>query len=209
MKKLLKMLMALVLVLGCTSQAQTKMSFGPKAGVSLANLTGDDADSILVDATWKFGFSGGAFLAIDVAQQFRVQPELLYAMRGAKEDTTDAKLKLDYVAFPILLKWMAPTQGKAKPSLFVGPEVAFLMSAKFDTIGGNIDVKDSTKSVDFGIVIGGGLDLAAGSGEVTFDVRYNLGLAKIDDTPSDFSIKNSGFTAMIGYAIPIGRKTTP
>jgi hypothetical protein len=182
------------------------MWFGPKAGLSMAKLSGEDVDSLFDDAKFKTGFAGGAFLSIGVAQQFTIQPELLYVMRGTKEDTTDAKLKLDYVALPILIKWMAPTQGKVKPNLFAGPEVAFLMSAKFDTVGGDFDVKDSTKSVDFGLVFGGGLDFDAGSGRVTFDVRYNLGLAKIDDTPTDYTIKNSGFAAFIGYAIPIGRK---
>lgn len=209
MKKSLLTIAALMLFLTASLSAQTEMWFGPKAGASMAKVTGDDIDSLFSDVKYKTGFAAGVFLNAGLTPSIAIQPELLYVMRGAKEDVIDLKLKANYVALPVLIKWMAPTQGSVKPNLFVGPEVAFLMSAKIDTVGGDVDVKDSTKSVDFGLVFGGGLDFDAGSGRVTFDVRYNLGLTKIDDSSDKSDIKNSGFAAYIGYAIPIGRKVGP
>lgn len=209
-KGLLTMLVivAMVLLFSMPLFAQTSMTFGPKAGLSLAKLTGDD----IGDVDWKIGFSGGAFLGIGVSPTLTVQPELVYVMKGAKETDmgVDYKYKVNYVEVPILVKWTAPTEGSVKPNVFFGVAPAFLMSAKIsgDSAGvsAELDIKDEVKSVDFGAVIGGGLDFPAGSGTVCFDVRYTLGLTKIDDTGADADVKNSALSASLGFAIPIGAK---
>jgi len=207
MKKVLVTFVALVMLLGVTSQAKTKMSWGPKAGASLANWIGSDVSG--TDA--KLGLSAGAFLGIDVANQIRFQPELLYVMKGLKatESGVDVKVKLNYLEVPVLIKWMIPTQGTVDPSLFVGLAPAFNMSAKANgSFGGGsleVDIKDIIKNIDFGAVFGGGVDFAAGTGSFGFDVRYTMGLSSIDDSGSDANIKNAAWSAMFAYTMPIGQ----
>jgi hypothetical protein len=55
-----------------------------------------------------------------------------------------------------------------------------------------------TKTIDIGIVFGGGLDIRIGGGALTADVRYNLGLSDIDD--SDATLRNRAFQVLLGYS---------
>lgn len=209
MKRVFSTLLMLALfftICGTTLQAQSKITYGPKAGLTLANLYGDDNS----ETDSKIGFAGGGFLSIQASDQIVIQPELLYTTKGAKFDTLglELKLKLNYIEVPILIKWMFPTEGTVKPSLFIGGAPAFLASAKAEvSVGGaavEADIKDITKSFDFGVIVGGGLDFAAGSGTFAIDVRYTLGLTSIDDTGFDEDVKNKAFSASIGYAIGVG-----
>ena len=68
-----------------------------------------------------------------------------------------------------------------------------------------IDIKDEVKSFDFGVVFGGGLDFAAGSGSFVIDIRYTLGLTSVDDSGFDADLKNKVFSASIGYALGVGQ----
>ena len=69
-----------------------------------------------------------------------------------------------------------------------GPEVAF-------KAGGDDSIKDSVKSVDFGLGIGAGYELSSG---LMFDARYNLGLNNIDNSGSG-TVKNVSFNIGLGY----------
>ncbi|MGM0443620.1 MAG: hypothetical protein ACQEQV_05475 [Fibrobacterota bacterium] len=63
------------------------------------------------------------------------------------------------------------------------------------------DIKDDIKAVDFGIAMGGGLGIPAGSGKILLDLRYTLGLTEVNDTDFDVDAKNGAFGAMVGYGI--------
>jgi hypothetical protein len=57
----------------------------------------------------------------------------------------------------------------------------------------------STKSLDFGLVFGAGIDVGIGKGAITGDFRFDLGLSDIQDG-TDGSIKNRAFEILLGYA---------
>jgi opacity protein-like surface antigen len=217
MKKLL-IVTVLVLAFAFTTSAQDAAApmFGVKAGLNLANHygSGTDADSEFGEHKFKAGVVGGVFMSYALSPQFSVQPEILYSMKGYKWEGTGGeagyteKGKFNYLEVPVLFKYNVPTEGTTSPNLFVGPAVAFLMSAKidwdYDTESGTVDWKDSTKSVDFGVAFGGGVDFAMGEGTVTFDVRYTLGLSKLPDLAEpdpdfDDKIKNKAWSFMFGY----------
>jgi hypothetical protein len=74
---------------------------------------------------------------------------------------------------------------------------------------GSVDINDYTKSTDFGLVFGGGLDIAAGPGAVTLECRYVLGLTEIDDgfqealedpDPQKVDAKNHSIMILVGYS---------
>ncbi len=221
MKKLV-VILGMILLLAAGATAQEKMvSYGIKAGMDIADNYGDYAEGL----DTKVGFIGGAFVEYMAAPQFAVQLEALYAMKGAKVSGVDAKFKTDYIEFPLLLKFMIPTQGNIKPNLYVGPALGILTSAKVSVDVSNLvlsnqaslDVKDIYKSTDFGIAFGGGFGAAMQTFMLTFDVRYTLGMTKIID-PDGFNefngyqpgdtdyltespdLKNSNFSFMVGVA---------
>jgi hypothetical protein len=216
-KKLLVTVLAMAALIALAYapvQAATKLQAGLKAGLGLADIWGSDADSVFEGASpgTKVGFCGGGFLAIDAIEKVRIQPEILYVMKGAKATISgvDVKTKLDYLEIPVLVKWMIPTQSKISPNLFAGPAIAIRTSAKAEGEQGGVavefDIKDSVKAIDFGVVLGGGVDVKAGKGNATFDVRYTLGLSSFDDSSEKLDIKNGVISAMVGYSFPFGSK---
>jgi len=170
MKKLLLSAVA-VMAFGVAAQAQ-EMSFGAKAGLNLANMTGD-AET----AGSRTGFHVGAVAEFKLSDKFSIQPELLYSMQGAKNEFLGEEydLKLDYINLPIMAKFYV-MEGL---SLEAGPQVGFLMSAKAD----DEDVKDGYKSVDFGINGGVGYELPMG---LFFQARYYAGLASVNEEVEEF-----------------------
>ena len=138
MKKLIFSILAVTLF--ATSQAQIK--FGVKAGLNLANLTGDVTDSKM-----NTDFHGGGFVEVPVGKIFAVQPEILYSGQGAKssEDGTDFKLNLGYLNVPVLFKYNNPSGFFA----VTGPQIGFLLNAQAKAGSDHQDVKSSFKSTDF------------------------------------------------------------
>ena len=84
----------------------------------------------------------------------------------------------------------------------VGQEV---QEAGFED-GNPTDVSDQVRSVDWGLVLGGGVDLDAGSGTLTLEGRYTLGLKDLrrdpepDETVSGFNPRNGVLSILVGFA---------
>lgn len=203
---------------------------GVKVGINLAKLTGDDAEGLKT----KVGIVGGAFITYSFSPTIAIQPELLYSMKGSKWDTTETfsregvdvsysesiKGKLTYLQIPILLKVTVPTSGNIKPSFFAGPALGILLSAKSKSewsITGQVegvsidssessedDIKDNVKSTDFSLVFGGGAGYVVGSGMITLDARFDLGLSSIakkqEGEDKAEKIKTSTISLMVGYS---------
>jgi len=204
------LLMLLIFALAVGAQAGGGIvAKGIKAGVNIAGHTGDDTDDNHESRT---AFVGGGFLTYALTPALAIQPELLYSMKGYKweEEGWKETGKFDYLEIPVLLKYMIPMDGVVQPNLFAGVAPAFLLSAEVEVdydetmlamlhATETVDVKDEAKSIDFGLVFGGGVDLALGEGSLMFDVRYTMGLTSIDDTDDDWDIKNKAITLMVGY----------
>jgi hypothetical protein len=185
---------------GTARADEPRVEFGIRAGLNLASVNGDDVSFDNVSPENRVAFSGGLFAGIRVTPNFLIQPEVLYTQKGARYEAAgeEAEIKLDYVEVPVLLKGRFGSGG-VKPSVFVGPAVAFKVSGKTEFQGEEEDVED-VKSADFGIVFGAGLDLAVGSGAFTIDARYTLGLTTIADSPDPDDVKNGVWTFSVGYA---------
>ena len=180
-----------------------EVGFGAKAGLNIANLSGDieDTESLM-------GLHVGVFAEIKFSERFSFQPELLYSMQGAKAEdsemgvTMESKLKLGYINLPLMVKFYAAENF----FLEAGPQVGFLMSAKSEwetsgggaSLSGDDDVKDDYKSIDFGLNFGLGYNFTE---NLSVGARYNLGLSNIADVDDsdDFKISNSVIQVSVGY----------
>lgn len=183
MKKLL-LTAAAVFAFGFTNAQETK--FGVKAGLNMADLSGDDTDGI--DS--KIAFHVGGFAEIKLTDKFAVQPELLYSAQGGKAD--GGKYNFDYINLPIMAKFYITDQF----SVEAGPQVGFLVSAKVKPDSGDTqDVKDQLKSTDFGVNVGLGYNLTE---NFTAGLRYNLGLSQVVDADGA-DVKNNVFSLSVGY----------
>lgn len=198
----------LLLLPQVSSAAQPK--FGLKVGVNMADLTGGDVASyteMFGPVKSKVAFCVGGFVVFGLSKGMAVQVEALYTQKGADfdmavdADTVTVHWNTDYIEIPVLFKYTFETKGNLKPVLFVGPSVAFNMSAKVKaSYQGQSEEMDipGFQSTDFGLVFGGGLDIGP---RIRVDLRYTMGLTKLIEYEGETGdIKNSVFSLMVGYA---------
>ena len=194
MKKIILSAVA-VLAFGFTNAQGVK--FGAKVALNVASLTGD-----VEDASSLVGFQIGGFAEFKISEKFAFQPELMYSAQGGKEtfqeggSDIDVTTKLGYINIPLMAKYYVAE----KFSLEAGPQIGFLTSAKNKFEGGGesleVDVKDSTSSVDFGLNLGAGYDFTE---KLSAGVRYNFGLSNTYDDEGDADIKNAVLSVSLGY----------
>jgi hypothetical protein len=117
MKKLLNTLFFLALIWGASisTQAQTGIRFGVKAGYSLGMQYGilPKDNPYDVDSDSRHGFSGGILLYFPITDAFGVQQEFLYTNKGSTQNvsidepyfSTSSEYKLNYFEMPILFRY--------------------------------------------------------------------------------------------------------
>ncbi|GGH64986.1 hypothetical protein HNQ91_002178 [Filimonas zeae] len=187
-----------------TSSKSQPLSFGLKAGVNLATITGNngagDGKSSLV------GLNGGAFATFHVSESFGIQPELTWSTLGVKYKGTflgsnfTSKQLLNYLTLPVLAKYTFAGSGF---SLYAGPQIGYLLSAKLKTSNedgsGSISNKDAFKSTDFGAVAG--VEFEIPNTPLNVSGRYQFGLTKIGDNTGAGDNKNAAATFTVGYRL--------
>jgi len=203
MRKSIAIILALGLSASTAAQAQKRgrssgssVSLGLKAGASLTNFTG--ADAKVYDN--RFGFHAGVFANIGLTRLFAFQPELLYSQKGANyNNVTDVSQRLHYVDVP--LAFHVNSGG-----LFfeAGPQVGFLVGAKYQSGNASTDIKSTLNSVDFGYLFGLGYQLKHGLG---VGLRYNGGFTNVDKAATFGNLtvqrraRNSAFQLYLTYSV--------
>ena len=212
MKKLFLLSLIVFITLSVSQlNAQFHIQIGPKVGVGIASVTGDDADTFLGQSLdSRFGFGGGAFFMFQFGKIIAVQPEIYYTMKGATMDVmgVDITLALDYIEVPVLLKAVIPVQGSSvRPSIYAGPVLSFNSTAEIEGEEGgetaSRDVSEFVQSTDFAVAFGGSIGFLVGMHELGFDIRYILGLKSFDDSSDELDIKNSSinFNMYFGFSV--------
>lgn len=180
---------------------------GVKAGVNLSNFYDNQIDN----RNLRFGFHVGLFTEIAVSEYFSIQPELLLATRGNEQTygndggladdfdiEGDVRFNLLYIDLPILAKFALAEV----INLHAGPYISYLLGANISAEGDlipdgteNLD-RDNFANWDYGLAIGAGVDLAA----VSIGLRYNIGLNEIaDSTESDLLLDNAKNSLLQAY----------
>ena len=185
-------------VLICASPARAQgLDVGVKGGVNVADVDlSADGDGPPFDS--RIGLVAGGFVRMPIASWLAVQAEGLYAEKGARieESGVTAKLILNYVEVPVLARVRLGRVFYAT----AGPSMAFLVQAKvrtrFSGATEDIDVSDEVQSFDFGLAMGGGVEL----GRLIVDGRYTLGLRDTDkDTTDATTTKNRTISFTAGF----------
>jgi hypothetical protein len=116
MHKLTGLLLFLSFLLIGSSNAQTGVRFGLKAGYSLATQYGiaSTNDIYTVNTDFRNGFAGGIFAYFPITESVGIQQELLYAMKGSRQNVTItspfdintvSEYDLNYFEMPIIIKY--------------------------------------------------------------------------------------------------------
>lgn len=219
MKK--QILLFAFVAISAISFAQSKPTFGIRAGVTSSSMKGDAVNSLqnLLDytnggitTTNHTGFFGGVNASIPVSELVSIEPGLYYSQKGygMKGElnlkgveflgvNAKAKLTSHYVDLPVLLK--LDFNGL---QLFAGPQVAYLAKADLRTTAGALgfNVLDKTMDAtnqfnrwDAGVTGGIGYKFPGG---VAISASYDHGLSKIDAN-QNFDSYNRSFKVGIGF----------
>ena len=192
-----KAFFSLLLLTGLSgaAQAQRNVSLGLKAGGTLSNFVGEQADSYKN----AFGFQAGGFANIGLSKLIAFQPEVIYSRKGAKlPSSPEVATRLDYVDMPLVFHVNVD-------GLFfeAGPQVGFLVAARRKTDNQSLDVKPSYNTVDVGYLFGLGYQRKTGLG---VGLRYNGGVTNIEKsvlvgtTKVQNNIRNSAFQLYLTYS---------
>jgi hypothetical protein len=149
------------------------VKLGIKGGVNFATFHSAYAADNLTDYNGITSFNAGGLAHIHVAPHFAVQPELYYSRQGAEYGAV--KTDLGYLNLPVLAQYMVGNGFR----LQTGPQVGFLLSAKYKTGEIENDIKDNYHSAEFAWAFGASYQFP-GTG-VGVDARYNLGITDAND----------------------------
>ena len=186
------------LALGATSLEAQSLSLGLKGGVALSNVTDLDSTSS------GTGFAGGAYLGIGLTS-ITIQPEVLYVQRKFSLPgigTQEQEFTSNYIDIPLVIGFRLGTPMVA-PMIYVAPTASFETTCSIEEAA-SVDCSDlsiDTKSTLWSIGLGGSIDLAVGPILLTGDVRYDIGLTKIQEGEDS---KWNTWLFMVGAGFRIG-----
>ena len=121
-------------------------------------------------------------------------------------------MAINYIEIPLLLTLSPPTTGNVGFNFFVGPALSFKTSCDASVSEDGVTVNFACavadlplKSFDLGAMVGAGLEFGlTESASLVFDLFYNLGLTKIDNSGVDDDTKNRAFSILAGVSFPVG-----
>lgn len=197
-----------------TSASLHAQRFGIVAGATYSKLRGVED----LDYRRRKGSVFGASLQLPFGRDYAIQPEFLFLNKGSnfKEGAyvTNSTIQLDYFEIPVLFRYNL-SRGAVVPHVYGGPSVGFNVGCKLTLTGARTlpetDCKDDNfepKKLDYGVIIGGGLDFNMGALALTGGARYGLGLADIrDDTNAEFKKRVNNGVVSLYVGVVVGRRT--
>jgi len=200
MKKVL--LSFAVMLMAGASFAQVK--FGITAGPSFSSTTyknplvnnGNKKTSDMLT-----GLRAGVTVDLPLADEFFIQPSLLYVGKGGKQENAlgaDVKTRLHYLELPLNFMYK-PEVGTGNLFIGLGPYFSYALGGKVgdNDIDFGSDNALQTKRMDAGANFQVGYELPMG---LNFGLHTDLGLVNINGAGNDDNrVKNTSFGVSVGY----------
>lgn len=200
------MCIAAFLSAGLFTNLGAQTSFGAKAGYAVSSFRGDDANNI----DWQSGFAGGLFVNVYVFDFFTIQPEVLFRQRGGKSASEtfniNQNVRLSYMDVPILFKLRIPISETFYPHIYAGPQLSYNINGEYEVSGTSLVAqKDvNVRKIDFGGIMGFGLDVVINKLFLTADWRYGLGALSVDKGDNALKLKNEDISILLGVGVIFG-----
>lgn len=199
------LLLAFLWMLIAWTPSLAQWNIGGLLNLSATNVV-VDPDPSSEEYTSRFGFGIGGVLDRPLTGQFDLHLEPMYLQKGTtiEEDGEDIAFKFAYLELPVMVRYNFQTSGNTMPYAMAGPNLGYLLGAKYEVDGSEFDAKDQIKSVDFGIGIGGGAKIPKDNLLFFGEARYVLGIANVNDDESDgTTVKHRGLQIVFGVTIPL------
>jgi hypothetical protein len=182
MKKFFVLIAAAIVCMSASAQFQ----IGGKVGFDMTNFWGSD-----VEHGMKPSYQAGLVMEYKFNPHFAIAPEVVFASQGGKFKVLDLNLfgldvsktvtyNTNYINVPVMFKYYVSPAF----SIDLGPQVGFNVYSKYsiEDVKEAVDLKDGTKSVDFGVGLGGTYNL---TDNAFVQARYTLGLTKVFEGDGD------------------------
>ena len=196
MKKAFLLIAAAIVCMSASAQIQ----FGAKVGADATNFWGKDTEHGM-----KLGYQVGLLMEYKFNPHFAIAPEVVFASQGGKTDNyviegvvVKGTFNTNYINVPLMLKYYATPAF----SIDFGPQAGFNVYSKMTAKAKagsveakeNVDLKEVTNTVDFGVALGGTYNL---TDNAFVQARYTLGLTKVFDI-DDSNEKNGNIQIAFG-----------
>jgi len=181
-----KLLLSLFVVAAFSAASFAQLNL--KAGLNLANQS-FEASGISIDASSKVGFLLGVNYEAELSESIALRPGIQFTLKGSKFEFfgTSVSSNFSYIEVPVDFVYKSGSL-----SVHAGPYLGLLMAASSD----GEDIKDVTKSIDFGLNFGAGYNF----GLIGVGVNYGLGFSNITEDPEG-SAKNKVLAFYVTYSI--------
>jgi outer membrane protein with beta-barrel domain len=204
-RAVLQLSLSATALLAPVTRGRAQGQIGAIVGATFSTLRGiDGLDS-------RTGLIGGLSLVLPGAGPFAIQTGALFVSKGAKGSTSNADgLEINYLEVPLLLRIGLGLGTGPSPHIYAGPYLGYQLDCTVQGTSANCDDVPgvSTKTVDVGGIVGGGLDFGFGPLVLTAGLRYGFGVSKVADFEFGSvreSAKNGTFAIYTGLAIKLGR----
>ncbi|QIL76513.1 porin family protein [Hymenobacter sp. HDW8] len=199
------------------------VQFGLRAGVNVADWSGDAVQSVLdvaeltngaVTREMRPGFHAGLYATLPLGARFAIEPGLVYSEKGTqlagrvpleRFDFLNARVtatsRMAYIDVPVLAKAYL-TRGFY---IYAGPQASYLVSNKvrveagalgFSAFKQDYDVRNQFRELDFGVVGGLGYQFDSGLG---LSAGYDYGLTSLDKNDR-FDAQNRVIKASVNFS---------
>jgi len=126
-------------------QAPAQIYWGLKGGANVSTLGTSSGSKP------RLGYHLGTYYSQHLEEQYGWQIGLQYSLQGSRvENGANGRLRYNYLSMPILMKLYFAESTYAE----IGPQIAYLMSAKYKETGFEEDKTSSVKRWDF-LAMGG------------------------------------------------------
>jgi hypothetical protein len=168
--------------------------FGLQLGLSRTKL---EYTQEYEEAKSRAGFQAGIFYNLELNRLFSIQAECNYNSKGNRV-VDDIVFRIDYLEFPLLMKFAVAKGRRIEAGIFGGIYGAFRLQAKLVGVAGG-DQRSDIKSFDYGLIAGISVRGKLKTVDLILDTRYGCGLENIVKLPSaGESIKNRGVAVSFG-----------
>ncbi len=204
----MKLVLAVLLTGVATSYAQpsvphpnTRVRAGPRVGINRTSFVGDGVRDLFSPDT-RTGFQAGGFAMVEFTDYVGFEAGLCYTQKGAPFTVflpEDVAVEYDYIQFAMLPIGRAPIGESVRLRGLLGPTVSANVRTKGEVVGGG-----SVNLLDFGLMLGAGIEVVTSAGAFVFDARYELGLRTVYECTSDqchHDVRNEVFMIGGGFAL--------
>lgn len=227
-KQMQYLIAAFLVVFSCQVNAQST-TFGLRGGTTFNTISQTQlVDAVTPDFDYLIGFSGAVFAEVPIGQTFAFQPELAFSQKGfSLAQGTDidlfgaslpvgvrANTQFNYLEAPLLMKAKFGSE-QVKAFVMAGPALGYAMNGRVRTqSSGILEFQLSDNKIDldainyerfeFSGVVGAGVQIDAGFGNITLDGRFQQGITELYDIPLvSERVRNRGFAINAGVSIPL------